>query len=179
MCNASEQRCAFIIMYLLKDTLEFQEHRLNGDNVLEHVLVRSAIYPETRLVPGIDARGWNLRDQRDIAWARQIRQIENYTSENGIIKDRLQLTLPDVLIGLETWRLRMLSNERGDSVPDLLRNSLDILSLPILKQKKWHSSSLVSTCGYIYILEEDYAISIFFSILKVFFSFSKTQNGTE
>lgn len=114
-------------------------------------------------------------DQRDIAWARQIRQIENYISENEKIKDRLQLTLPDVLIGLETWRLHMLSNERGDSVPDLLRNSLDILSLPILKQKEWNSLSLVSTGGYIYILEEDYAISIFFSILKVFFSFSKTK----
>lgn len=48
------------------------------------------------------------------------------------------LTLPDVLIGLETWRLRMLSSERGDSVPDLLRNSLDILSLPILKQSGWN-----------------------------------------
>lgn len=44
-------------MYLLKDSLEFQEHRLYGDNVLEHVLIRSPIYPEARLVPGIDARG--------------------------------------------------------------------------------------------------------------------------
>lgn len=58
MCKREMQASndAFIIMYLLKDSLEFQKHRLYGDDVLEHVLVRSAIYPEARLIPGIDAR---------------------------------------------------------------------------------------------------------------------------
>lgn len=42
--------------YLLKDPLEFQEHRLYGDDVLEHVLIRAAVYPEAGLVSGIDAR---------------------------------------------------------------------------------------------------------------------------
>lgn len=36
-----------VVIYLLKDSLEFQEHRLYGDDVLEHVLIGSAIYPET------------------------------------------------------------------------------------------------------------------------------------
>lgn len=56
------------LLYLLKDSLEFQEHRLYGDDILEHVLIRSAIYPEARLVPGIDTGRWSLQDdQSDVA----------------------------------------------------------------------------------------------------------------
>ena len=46
-----------LLSYLLKNSFELQEHRLYGDDVLEHVLIRAAVYPEASLVTGIDARG--------------------------------------------------------------------------------------------------------------------------
>lgn len=46
------------------------------------------------------------------------------------------LTFLDVLKGLEIWRFRKLSTERGESVTDLFRHTFVVLSHSFLKQNR-------------------------------------------
>lgn len=171
--NASEQRCVYHYYTSWRTRLSFRSI------VFMETMSWNMYWYVPRSILRLDSSPESTHDDETCGSTRRCVSATNWKLNLWEWKNkRLQLTLPDVLIGLEIWRLRMLSNERGDSVPDLLRNSLDILSLPILKQKEWNSSSLISTRGYVYVPQEDYAISVFFSVLKVFFSFSKTK-GTE
>lgn len=50
-------------------------------------------------------------------------------------RNRKSLTFLDILNGLENWRLRGLSMERGESVTDLLRHTFVVLSHSFLQQE--------------------------------------------
>lgn len=52
------------------------------------------------------------------------------------------LTFLDILKGLENWRLRVLSMERGESVTDLFRH-IFVLSQSFLKQTIYKNYNLV------------------------------------
>lgn len=153
------RKLALAVTYLLNYSHEFQQTSLDRNNVL---MIRETFNPEAPFVTGIETRWLNLVMSKLLnhftlsifIFSTHIINLKFYSIINNYwtcdwnfidfslsaiqFKKKFELTFPvkTGLKGLETCLLRTLSSERGESLPDLFRNSLDVLALAILHKQK-------------------------------------------